>query len=810
MKGFYSLALLFVVVGVVIQTTPAQIVDDFEDFDDLGSGSGNIPLPICKIEGGVIKVYNLAPAIGCVMRDDTYAETVPVNGETAFNGPVAPGSNVGVEIYYTREGPRHCTGYIATYGTIFCEDSEISINSENSKSEVEEDVSAFGSGLPGSIICIIDEENKIQVSGLDQSVGCVIRNDIYTASVPVGGDASFAAPTVFAGTGVEIYSEWNGPRDCTGYQAVYGTVPCTGNTNTRPLPPPPPPGFLEYDIPKPTCSVDETGIISVGNLDPIIGCVIRTDTWFNTAPADGAASFSEPTVSNAVGIEIYKNLDGPGPQNCSEFIPKFGTIWCGGVETVPDESGDDDDNEPDPEDFPVCSIVNNQITITNVDIRAQCILRVDTYSEIAPVNQAAVFSEPATPGVGIELYTSLNGPSDCTGFISEYGTVPCVQIITDESSKSNSESVDESSLGSGVTPPNFVPACDVVDGLLVVTGLGSSVNCVLRTDTYEAAVPSAGIAAFSAPIAAGVGVELYTNYNSNGDCDGFISFFGAVPCAGNPNDGPDPNPPTPGKPLKYPNLAEPVCTVTNGVISVTNLAPEIGCVVRVDTWSAAQPADGSLQFSGITQDGQLGIEIYESYTGNDNCEDFIPNFGTIFCTVESLSTEEDGPGTGSEGGEGGDGSLSDADIIYPVCTVEDGVITVTSVDPIASCVLRTDTYNKADRVGDAYVFPNADATLPVQIELYESDEPEFRLCSKFLTKYGSVECTGGVATSSPDASKLDDNDSGSGNTGIIIGAAAGGLALLALIVAALVYRKKKKSGQVTFDKFDTECKQVMA
>eukprot|EP00126_Sphaerothecum_destruens_P001955 Sdes_comp15399_c0_seq1m4278 len=77
---------------------------------------------------------------------------------------------------------------------------------------------------------------------------------------------------------------------------------------------------------------------------------------------------------------------------------------------------------------PRCTMqTNGDIQVTDLDPRIGCVMRDDSYDELAPTNGSATFTGPAPTKatIGVEIYRTLRGHKDCIGYIGDYGTIFC-------------------------------------------------------------------------------------------------------------------------------------------------------------------------------------------------------------------------------------------------------------------------------------------------------------------------------------------------------------------------------------------------
>jgi hypothetical protein len=70
---------------------------------------------------------------------------------------------------------------------------------------------------------------------------------------------------------------------------------------------------------------------------------------------------------------------------------------------------------------PSCTNIHGALAVSGLPSTAQCVMRTDTYDEASPDDGQASLGEGAPSGTRVEVYTSLNGPQDCSGYLFDMG-----------------------------------------------------------------------------------------------------------------------------------------------------------------------------------------------------------------------------------------------------------------------------------------------------------------------------------------------------------------------------------------------------
>ena len=256
--------------------------------------------------------------------------------------------------------------------------------------------------------------------------------------------------------------------------------------------------------------------MTVTNIPEGVGCVMRIDTYEGSqVPVYGLDGLGTVTFSGVSErfekVELYERF--VAGDHCMNFLGV--SSLCGGDGPV----------KPSPSPFPgqpqipetvVCLRRGSTVRVSNMPTGTQCVMRTDTYESTATFDdngaKVAIFE-----GVDGELFDSVelykvkgNEPKDCSEFIPVQ--VLCMEgpdVPTD-----NSEGAPEL--------PDSSPSCIKTGSTVTVTGLGSSIGCVMRTDTYKnSAIPRESVATFENVSELFDSVEVYSTFVSNEHCQDF-------------------------------------------------------------------------------------------------------------------------------------------------------------------------------------------------------------------------------------------------------------------------------------------------
>lgn len=146
-----------------------------------------------------------------------------------------------------------------------------------------------------------------------------------------------------------------------------------------------------------------------------------------------------------------------------------------------------------------------------------------------------------------------------------------------------------------------------------------------------------------------------------------------------------------------------ICTKTGDTVEITNIPPNIACVMRADTYQEFQPLNGTAVYNNVI--GTPEIEMYQQLNGVTDCSGYV---SSLQCSV--VAEPE------------------------PVsCSINGSTLEVTNIPSNIACVMRTDTYQDATPIAGNATF--IDVNSSPNIELYtDNNDPGNQNCSGFISE----------------------------------------------------------------------------